>query len=253
MYIDLERAKEEFIKYVKTFDLKDSMIVLKLNHSLRVMEVSKTLAKRMRLNEEDTEIAAIIGLLHDLARFEQYTQYKTFRDLDSKDHGDWAVEILEKDMRKYVETDKYDDLTKVAIRNHNKLEIEPNLDERKLFFCKLIRDADKLDIFFEAAFIFWDESIDEVNNSELAKEVYEQFCNHQLVKRVKDKKYINYDSVIVTVAFIFNIYFKESFEYLHEQNYINIILDKFDYKDKKIAKNIKKIANDYIKEEVGMI
>ena len=250
MYINLDKAKDNFLKYTKNYDLKEPMINLKIEHSLRVMEISNLLAKKMNLNEEDTEIATAIGLLHDIARFEQYTKYRTYRDIDSIDHGDFAVEILDKDMRKYIETDKYDSLIKVAIRNHNKFNIEEGLSERELFFSKLIRDSDKLDILYEATYFFWRESIDIVNNSDINPNVYDAFCNHQLIKRVKGENYDNINKVLTSIAFIFDINFKESFEIIQEKNYINQILDRFDYKDKEIYENIRNIANKYIKDNI---
>lgn len=252
MYINIEKAKEEFINYAKTFDLEDPMIKLKLSHSLRVMEVSNTLAKMMNLNEEDTEIATVIGLLHDIARFEQQTKFHTFKDTESIDHGDFAVEILNKDIRKYVENDKYDSIIKTAIKNHNKFEIETGLDERELFFCKLIRDADKLDIIYEAAFEFWKENVNEVNTSELNENVFNSFKNHELVKRIKGQNYDNFNNVITVIAFIFDINYKESFEIIYTQDYINKILDRFNYKDTSIQETIKNIANEYVKNKVGI-
>lgn len=252
MYIDIEKAKEEFINYANKYDLTDPMIKLKLSHSLRVMEVSNELAKMMNLNEEDTEIATIIGLLHDIARFEQQTNYHTFRDSDSIDHGDLAFEILNKDIRKYVDNDKYDSLIKTAIKNHNKFEIEQDLNERELFFCKLIRDADKLDILYEATYEFWQNNRDEVNNSELNEHVYNSFKNHELVKRIKGENYDNINNVITVLAFIFDINFKESFEIIYNKNYINKIIDSFNYKDQDVQETIRTTANEYIKNKVGI-
>lgn len=250
MYIDLNKAKESFLNYTENFDLNEPMIELKITHSLRVMEIANLLAKKMNLNEEDTEIATIIGLLHDIARFEQYTKYRTFRDMDSIDHGDLAVEILNKDMRNYIETDKYDSLIKIAIKNHNKFLIEDGLSERELFFSKLIRDADKLDILYQATYKFWKDNINIVNNSELNPNVYEAFCKHELIKRVKGENYDNINKVLTTIAFIFDINFKESFEIIYEKNYINQTLDRFNYKDKDIFENIRKVANNYIKDNI---
>ncbi|MBP3256296.1 MAG: HD domain-containing protein [Clostridia bacterium] len=252
MYIDIEKAKKEFVNYAKNYDLNDPMIDLKLNHSLRVMVVANRLANMMNLNEEDIEIATIIGLLHDIARFEQYTQYKTFRDVDSRDHGDWGIEILDKDMRKYVETNKYDLLIKTAIKNHNKFEIENGLDERTLFFCKLIRDADKLDILYEATFMFWKNSVEQVNNSELNQNAYNDFLKHKLIKRVKGENYDDFNKVITTTAFIFDINFKESFEILYKEDYLNKIINRFNYKRPEIQEKIRQEANDYIKNKVGI-
>ena len=151
--MDLEKAQKEFIKYTENYDLRDSNIIRKQLHSIRVMELSEKIAKRLKLSKEKIEIATLIGLLHDIARFEQYTRYHTFKDAESVDHGDLGVEILNKDLHKYIDTDKYDELIKIAVKNHNKYKIEDGLTQEQELFAKIIRDADKIDIFYEG-FIF---------------------------------------------------------------------------------------------------
>ena len=95
------------------------------------MEISKEIAQGLRLTLEEIDIATLIGLLHDIARFEQYTQYHTFKDAQSIDHGDLGVEILNKDIRKYIETDKYDETIKLAVKNHNKYKIQEGLTQKQ--------------------------------------------------------------------------------------------------------------------------
>ena len=84
----------EFDKYVRSYDMDDSMIKLKYFHSYRVMNLCRCIAESEKLNQGDTYLAIVIGLLHDYARFEQWSKYKTFRDVDSVDHGDLACELL---------------------------------------------------------------------------------------------------------------------------------------------------------------
>ena len=98
--IDIEKAKEEFINYTKNYNLEDTNIKRKQIHSLRVMEISKKIAEYIGLTPEEVKIAELIGLLHDIGRFEQYSNYHTFRDDYSIDHGDYGVQILEKEIRK---------------------------------------------------------------------------------------------------------------------------------------------------------
>lgn len=63
------------------------------------MKISKRIAKGMKLTQEEIDIATLIGLLHDIARFEQYTKYHTFKDAESIDHGDLGAEILKKTLK----------------------------------------------------------------------------------------------------------------------------------------------------------
>ena len=72
MQIDLKKAKNEFIKYTSKYDLTNKRQKGKQEHSLRVMEVSKKIAEKLNLSKEEIQLATLIGLLHDIARFEQY-------------------------------------------------------------------------------------------------------------------------------------------------------------------------------------
>ena len=93
--IDIERAKKEFDRYVSNYDKTEKKIEGKISHSYRVMEISAKIAKSLNLEEEQVKLATLIGLLHDIARFEQFKRYRTYKDVDSIDHGDYGVKILQ--------------------------------------------------------------------------------------------------------------------------------------------------------------
>lgn len=252
MIVNLEKSKEEFLKYTENYDLENESIKRKQLHSLRVMRISKEIASGLNLNDDEKQIATLIGLLHDIARFEQYTQYKTFRDKDSIDHGDSGAKILEKDIRKYIETDKYDEIIIKAVKNHNKYSIEEGLTEKELLFAKLIRDADKIDILYEAVEIFNLGTEIEVENSKISPTFYEKICSKEQIKRTKNMQMTPADRIISFIAFIFDINFKTSFQIIQRENYINQILDRYNFKDKQTKEEVEKIreiANNYIKEK----
>lgn len=149
MEIDITKAKEQFKKYVQDYDINDDKIRLKVAHIERVAEISETIAKNLNLNEEEIQLAELIGLLHDIGRFEQIRLYHTFMDKDSINHGEFGVKLLFKDglIRGFIKTDKYDQIIRTAILNHNKSYIQEGLNERELLHSQIIRDADKIDIF----------------------------------------------------------------------------------------------------------
>lgn len=252
MKIDLEKAQEEFIKYTQNYNLNDENIKLKQKHSLRVMKISEQIAKDMKLTKEEIDLATLIGLLHDIARFEQYTQYKTFRDIDSIDHGDYGAEILEKDIRKYIETSQYDEIIIKSVKNHNKYKIEEGLSDKEKLFAKIIRDADKIDIMFETVDMFWKGKEDIIENSTITEDVIQQFNQDSLIKRRKGERPENsINKIIVTIAFIFDINYKESFRIIKKENYINKILERFNIKDEYTKNEVEKIrikANKYIEK-----
>ncbi len=119
---------------------------IKKEHSLRVSQLTLFLAKKLDLPENESKIAFVSGIFHDIGRFGQLIEYNTFDDSKSVDHAEFGVEIIKKeDFLKEIEIGD-DDLIYTAIRWHNKLEIPKKLTERELLHAKLLRDADKLDI-----------------------------------------------------------------------------------------------------------
>lgn len=249
--MDLNKAIEAFIKYTEKFDLEDSNINRKQKHSLRVMKICEDIAQRENFSEEEKQIAKLIGLLHDIARFKQYTEYKTFRDIDSFDHGDMGVEILKKDnfIRNFIEDNKYDSIIKKAVKNHNKFQIEEGLTEVEEKFCKIIRDADKIDIFWEAVHIFWNKEQLEIENSDISEEIQEKFYKQKTINRTEIKSKDNINRIIQIIAFIFDINYKSSFSIIKEEEYVNKIIDRFNFKNEETRKAIEKIrefSNEYI-------
>ena len=251
--MNLENAKNEFTKFVRKYDMENEKIKRKYGHSYRVIENTAQIAKSLNLSEEEIKIAKLIGLLHDIGHFETIKIKDILKENKKIDHGDLGVEILKKEnyIRKYIEEDKYDNIILKAIKNHNKFRIEEGLTEKELLFAKIIRDADKLDIFYEGAEMFWtmSEEIEDVNNSELSEKIIEAFRNNILIDR-KDVT-TKADGILNFIGFIFDINFKYDFEVLKKEDYINRILNKFEFKNKITASKMieaRKIANEYIEK-----
>ena len=252
MKIDLEKAKNEFLKYSENYDLTKEPIKAKQTHSLRVMEIAKQIAQGIGLSKEEVELATLIGLLHDIARFEQFTQYGTYKDMLSFDHGDIGAEILSSDIRKYIDTNQYDEIIIKAVKNHNKFQIEEGLNEKEELFAKIVRDADKIDILYQGVIRFWKGREQEVNESVISQDVIKQIQNCSQTKRKLQETPI--DNIMRVVAFIFDLNFKSSFKILKEEDYINRMLNRYELKDKytrESVEKIRKVANNYINEKLS--
>ena len=252
--IDLEKAENEFLKYIRKFDLENDNLKRKQLHSLRVMKVSNKIAKNLNLSDEEIQIATLIGLLHDIARFEQFTKYATFRDRDSIDHGDLAVEILKKDdyIKNYVDNETYIDIIYLAIKNHNKFKIENGCNPKQEMFCKIIRDSDKIDILYEGVYIFWNkkEEKENVENRKFSKYMEEEFIKQKQIKRLSNIKNDTIDGLFMLLSYVYDINFKETLQMIKKENYINKILSRFNFKDEIIKEQVNKfrdILNKYVK------
>ena len=252
--MNFELAQVAFNKYVINFNVKDGPTALKIRHTYEVVKKSEYIAIGLGLDKDDIELAKIIALLHDIGRFEQIKEYNNFND-DKMDHAQYGVKILFEDnlIRNFIETDKYNDIIYKAILNHNKFQIEENLNEKELLHCKIIRDADKLDNFrvkkedkFEDMFPNIYNS-DTVNYESISSKVYEDFMKHKCI-RLEDRKTI-IDYWVCILAFIFDLNFDISLKYVKENNYIDILIDRIEYKNettKQKMEDIRKCAKDYL-------
>ena len=252
MMIDLPSANEEFIKYVKDFDVSNKRIKGKQRHSIRVENISKIIAEDVSISQEEIKLAMLIGLLHDIGRFEQERQYHTFNDLESFDHGDYGADLLKKIIRNYIDMDQYDNVIIESVRNHNKLRIDENLTEQEKFFAKLVRDADKLDIMDETINLFYKKIEDLVNESDISDYTMNFIRNRQTVAMSKNIEISYLDGVVRTIALVFDLNYMKSFEILKEQDYINRIIDRFNYKNKhakECIEEVRKIANMFVDEK----
>ena len=234
-----------FDKYVSTYDMNDPDINYKYYHSYRVMETINLLATKLNLSTKDIHLAKVIGLLHDIGRFEQDKLYDSFKD-GKMDHGNYGVEVLKQTKildQTNIEKEDYEVVYK-AIRNHNKFQIEDGLTERELFFSKLIRDADKLDILY----VIGNEKFDRFNqgSGEISKEIESDFLNH----KPADKNHVKSpnDSIVLFLCYIYDINFKESYEILLNEKYYEKIYNRLN--DKELFTPYIKYVNKYINERI---
>ena len=95
--INLDSAKKAFDKYVSNYDMNDPLISLKYSHTYRVCKESLNIAKSINLDLENTYLAVLIAMLHDIGRFEQARIYQSFNDSKTVDHADLGVKILFED------------------------------------------------------------------------------------------------------------------------------------------------------------
>ena len=256
--MNLENAIDKFRNYAQQFKVTDNKVNIKVTHTMGVVKASEYIARKLDLTEEDVELVELIGLLHDIGRFEQAVRYDNYDDYDTLDHAELGVEILFKDdfIREFIDTDKYDNIIKEAIRNHNKYEIEDGLDERELLFAKIIRDADKTDNFkvkqyqdFESLF---KASEQEVQEEKITDDIWNVFLQEKTI--ISSQRVTNMDKWLSYLAWVYDYNFVPSLQYLKENDCINKVIDRLDYKDeitKERMECAREKVNRYINERLA--
>ena len=252
--IDIKKAKLEYKKFVDKYIRDENpKIESKIRHMNRVAESSKTIAQSLNLDEENIELAELIGLLHDIGRFEQLRIYNTYLDYKSIDHAKQGIITLFDDgyIRKFIESSKYDDVIYKAIWNHNKYKIEDGLTEEELMHCKIIRDADKLDIYNiivkEGMKNHTSFESEDYSKEKLSDEIYKDFVQNRVISYSKMKT--NIDHMVAWLGYSFDINYGKSFEIINREKYIDKIVFQVDYKDERTRERMNELAettNKYI-------
>ena len=226
--------------YMRSFRTDDPDVMrgirLKEIHTGYVTANTRALGKHLGCNEHDTALAEIIGLFHDVGRFRQYAVYRTFNDAVSEDHADLGLHVLnEGDFLKRLSPSDADAVC-FAIRYHNKKEIAPTEDRRKLFFAKLIRDADKLDIYRVLLPFLTADGAEKAPNfvpSDAAQEVSPNFVTDFAAGRQADyyRLRTHGDRKIVRLMWIYDINFMWTLRRIVERGYVDAFIESLPVQD----------------------
>lgn len=148
--MDRVKAKIAFKDYASEFDVQNSMNAHKIAHTYRVADLAEKIAER--INADLADFAWLLGLLHDIGRFEQVRRYGNLVDAQTVDHAELGADILfQQGLIERFPTDTLPEnwrgIAETAIRLHNKLALPDDLDLQARMMTQILRDADKLDIF----------------------------------------------------------------------------------------------------------
>lgn len=237
---------DAFDDYAMQFDMNDPMTAYKYNHSYRVVHQAEEIARSLKLDEDDKELASLIGLLHDVGRFKQLEEYSTFNDYASFDHGDYGAKVLFEDglIKNFKTSEDNYSIIEKAIRNHNKMYIEDGLSIKEKLHAKIIRDADKIDILYA----FSTNRLLEIkdDDSEIDPKIEEAFMKHELVSN-KDIKTKN-EKNLQMLALVYDLNYDYSKERIYDEKYLEKMLEGFTNKDL-----FKKFVDEAIKYLEGEI
>ena len=229
----LENLKNWFSNYVQSFTHEDKYfqenIALKEKHTLQVCKEILNLGEQLGLNENERRLSEVIALFHDIGRFEQYAKYKTYVDGKSENHAELGVKILKENQVLNMFNKSIQTLILRTILYHNRLSIPEGETNTCLFFSKLLRDADKLDIW-RVVTDYYNQNNGERNGilelglpdtAGFSDKVYQDMLNKRIVD-VKHLKNLN-DFKLLQVGWIFDINFVPTFHCIKTRHYIKKI------------------------------
>lgn len=229
----LEDIKNWFFTYVDNFKSGDDALtentLLKENHTIRVCNEILTLGNALELRTDELYLAEITALLHDIGRFEQYARYKTFVDAKSLNHAALGTEIVERNKVLSAIDASTQRLILRIIRYHNLAYLPEDETAECLFFARLLRDADKLDIwrvvtrYYQRGNRLRNEALelDLPDTEEISESVYTDLMNDRIVN-IRHINSLN-DFKLLQAGWVFDLNFKQTFYAVKTRRYLDKI------------------------------
>ena len=238
---------QQYPEFIENFDIK-------ADHCKKVSSEIVTLAQSLNLSNEEVLLSEIIGLFHDIGRFRQFAKYQTFSDSKSQNHAELGVEVLKENNVLRELSKENQEIIYKSILNHSKAEIISDKNERVTFFAKLIRDADKLDIWRLITEYYMVKEQKENKTlelelpdiNEISDYVLESIINKKVVLK-ESMKTLN-DFKLLQIGWIFDLNFDYSIKRLYDKKYLDKIFETLP--QNKRINQVKNIVKEYFEKHI---
>jgi len=231
---DLDKLRAWFENYVAGFYGDDESVnaglKLKEDHTARTCADMLYLADELGLADSERRIAETIALFHDVGRFEQFTRYRTYDDTKSVGHALLGVQILQREKVFDSLGCELRQLILKAIECHGVRLLPDDLAEPCLMFAKMIRDADKLDIYYTVT-RGYSEFKDNPSGFSLALGLPDRpYCTPKVVEQVLNGGSIDYsemetlnDLKLIQAGWVYDINFTATLKRIKERKFLDML------------------------------
>ena len=179
------------------------MCELKRIHTQAGAENCLRIATDIGLSDYDRDLAWVIGELHDFARFGQAVVTHSLDDSEHYNHAHLGARLLFThrmiddiipDFDQIIPEDQR--VMEMAVYHHSDFHLPGDLTAREKLFCRIIREADQLDIFRTISESGWEIHYgctrEALLDSEISEDIEAAFYRHTLAdysKRVTPADY----------------------------------------------------------------
>lgn len=203
---------------------------LKIVHTDRVCENAEILSKKKWGREAIVYMVLAAARLHDIGRFIQYETYNTFSDAKSENHALLGVKVINKEQILNRIEEKERKLILQSVAFHNAYCLPRGLSEESAGLVKLIRDADKIDIFRVMAELYLGESSSETSfithflpdDGKVRASLIQDILDKRLID-MRHVKTLN-DMKLLQISWLFDLNYPASMALVRERGNIYDIL-----------------------------
>jgi len=232
---DLSFFHSWFRGYVKSYYSEDSYVQinirLKEEHPYRVCENIVMIGRDMNLDEEQLRVGETTALFHDIGRFEQFKRYRTFNDRRSQNHAELSVEILKRTGVLTRLPEEEETIIYKAISYHNLYKLPAEEVAICLFYARLLRDADKLDIWHTIIDYYGKRHLHPNPALELELPDTQEYSSH-FIDSIMNYKCTDMSNIktcndlkLSLLSWVFDINFLPTYHYIQHHRYIDRIVD----------------------------
>jgi len=231
---------------------KDLTVEKTIEHIEKVVDNILILADSLELSENERIIAEMAARFHDIGRL--WVLLPENSESGLTDHAEASIEYLKANDSFNLFEKSIQNIIIQVIRNHNKPDLPQKENETVLFYIKLLRDADKLDIWRSTCEFITRKTgkpniINELNLSERAT-VTPSFCKLIIEGGIPGKNdLVTFnDFVIFQMSWVFDLHFKKSFQILNQKQYVRHLCDSLPKNDSVIE--IYRMLRIYIENRI---
>ncbi|SDB12939.1 HDIG domain-containing protein [Desulfonatronum thiosulfatophilum] len=234
MVTELERGVLELCRFARDHypqeQLERANMALKLDHCLRVFQEAESIAMEEKLEPDAVRVTLWAALFHDVGRFPQYLAYKTFDDRKSVDHGRLGVRVLKKHGFLEGLSAQTQKAVRTAIILHNKRFLSASLPEWAAVPARVVRDADKLDIY---KILLQHLRPDAANNPVVTMDLRDEpeVYNEELVRQILDGELGDYsrmqtlnDFRLLLCSWVYDLNFSATKKAVIQRGYLDELL-----------------------------
>jgi hypothetical protein len=225
-------------------------IKLKDEHTHRVCKNTTMIGRDLNVGDKGLLLGETIALFHDIGRFEQFKKYRTFNDRYSENHAKLSIEVLEKHgiLTRLEEEERA--IIYKAIEYHNVRKLPSDEHPDALFYARLLRDADKLDILYLMTEYFEKRHI--LSNPAIELDLPDRpECSEQIINDIMNCKCADWDHVktyndmkLLELSWVFDINFPSTLRYIRDLGYTDKIINVLPDTDE--IRKVQQHINEYV-------
>lgn len=219
--------EEKASSFLTEHQKEHEIVQPRVDHIRKVALLCRSLAEELQWDKDDIAAGEIIGYLHDIGRFSQYSEFHTFIDAYSVNHTKRSLAIVVTSGILQKISEHYRIIITEGIRYHNTRKFKKHVHTESVPFLRLIRDADKLEKYIRLA-----EDFDIGSHSQKSLTIEHDgpvnpaAIEYILKERKIPKKHIHtqLDYHLLQLSWIFEVTYPHTIRRIKESDVINGIL-----------------------------